>query len=95
MLDEKQLLQVGVGGILAVQVIRVVLDGVPKLLTAAKRGGNFIQTTGEKDPAFWQMEIRQAMREEVSTTILPILAQQTRILEKLAERDVCCKHCPD
>ena len=59
------LLQLGVGGIFAILVIRVVFDFLGK----QKRNGK----SGELDPAYWKQEFRAAVHDEVSP-----LADRTR-----------------
>lgn len=74
-------LQLGVGGIFAILVIRVVLDALPKL--SRKDGNGKASRSGDLDPAFWQMEFRAAVREGIDTS--PTMARQTEILSAIKE----------
>ena len=53
-------MQIGVGGTFAILVIREVLTFVSK---KSKPNG----TSGEKDPAYWQMEFRDAVKQELQS----------------------------
>ena len=59
------LVQLGVGGIFAVLVIRIVLDFLGK----SKRNGS----SGSMDPAYWKQEFHVAVHDEVTP-----LAERTR-----------------
>src|SRR5689334_10684890 len=69
-------------GLLAERLFDLIVK--PRLRTkeeqAAKRG----DTSGEKDPAFWKQEFRSAVDEKLDQRVMPILENQTRILESLA-----------
>lgn len=41
-------------------------------------------SSGDKDPAFWQQEFRAAIDEKLEQRVIPILEKQTSILESLA-----------
>lgn len=41
-------------------------------------------TSGDKDPAFWRAEFRQAIDEKLDQRIMPLLEKQTEILESVA-----------
>ena len=62
--------ELGVGGIFAILVIRIVLEFLGK----SKRNGK----SGEMDPAYWKHEFRTAVRDEVAP-----MAERTR--EELRE----------
>lgn len=73
--------QVCLGGMFAIQVIRLVLERLPGII-GGKNGG---KKSGDMDPAFWQLEMREAVREGMSSTITPILERQTEILSDIKE----------
>ena len=62
--------QLGVGGIFAILVIRIVFDFLGK----SKRNGS----SGALDPAYWKQEFRTAVRDEIAP-----LAERSR--EELRE----------
>ena len=57
--------EIGIGGIFAILVIRIVLDFLGK----SKRNGS----SGALDPAYWKQEFRTAVHDEVAP-----LAERTR-----------------
>lgn len=56
--ESSLLTEIGVGGIFAILVIRMVLEYLGK----EKRNGK----SGEKDPAYWQQEFRAAVDDETA-----------------------------
>jgi hypothetical protein len=50
----------------------------------ASRISSLANTSGEKDPAFWQREFRGAIDEKLDQRIIPILENQSKILESQA-----------
>ena len=75
-MSDQALLQVGVGGILAILIIREVLNFLRARPDASDRAG-------DASPEYWQAEARKAMTEVMVTIIVPILATQTTILTEL------------
>ena len=67
--------QLGVGGIFAILVIRIVLDFLGK----SKRNGK----SGELDPAYWKQEFRAAVRDEVREDMREIKSMLGKILDRL------------
>jgi hypothetical protein len=47
-----------------------------------RRNGN--ETSGAQDPAFWKQEFRSAVDEKLDQRVMPILDNQSKILESLA-----------
>lgn len=80
-------MQLGVGGILAVQIIRTVLESMPNILKANGNGNGDgkVQKSGDMDPAYWHLEVRNAVKEGLAVTAIPVLERQTQILEDIKE----------
>ena len=72
------LTQIGVGGIFALLVIREVLA-----FLNVRKQANGRMTAGEHTAEFWQADQRKAVAETISITVLPILANQTAILNEM------------
>lgn len=70
-------LQLGVGGIFAVMLIREVLNYL------TKRNGHRTEgiTSGEKSVEFWHQEIEGIVREVFISQLLPELQRQTDLLK--------------
>ena len=81
---EPTLTGLGVGGvvlILALKEIRAILAE----RAGRKNGNGTVGTSGSKSPEFWQAEFRSAMTESFVNTALPVLTQQTKILEEIRD----------
>ena len=78
--------QVGIGGTLALLVLKEVFGYVKSVKLNGNGNGNGRSTTsGDKPPEFWQMEFRRANTESLNATIVPILNNQTDILKEMAK----------
>lgn len=80
---ENNLVEIGVGGIIAVQIIKTVLD----FLSRQRNTDKIIKTvsngaSGEKDVSYWELKITTIVRGE----ILPMHDTLLRI-EKLLEKN--------
>ena len=74
------LIQLGIGGALAILMIREVF----KFLTDRKqKNGN--GSAGTKSVEFWQAQQRMAVREVLTELISPFLTTQTEILRRIHE----------
>jgi len=56
----------------------------PKMRTKEERQARAGETSGEKDPAFWEKKFGQIFDEKLDQRVLPILEKQTSIQESLA-----------
>lgn len=74
------LMQLGVGGIVALLVIREVLGFLNK---RKENGQKKERVAGEMSPEFWQADYRKAVTEVVASIVVPILASQTSILSEM------------
>ena len=72
--------QIGVGGVFALLIVRLVLDFLSK--QKSKNG-----SAGDKPVEFWEGTFRKINKESLNETIVPILQQQTRILEAIQVSD--------
>ena len=73
------LIQLGIGGALAILIIREVF----KFLTDRKQKEN--GSAGTKSVEFWQAQQRTAVREVLTELISPFLTTQTEILRRIHE----------
>lgn len=71
------LTQIGVGGVFALLVIREVLS----FLKSRKNGST--KLAGELTSDYWQAEQRKATSEIIIAIVVPILSNQTAILNEL------------
>ena len=76
-MNEQLLLQLGVGGIFTVLVLRTVFEF---LLKGKRSNGN---TAGDRSVEFWQTQSSDNLKNQIATNILPLLERQTNILEEL------------
>ena len=70
--------EIGVGGILALLIIREVLT-----FLKTRKMSSRPNTAGDLSPDYWQGEQRKAMTEVILTIVVPILTNQTTILAEL------------
>jgi len=76
--------QIGVGGLLAVFILREVFKFILEFVSKKKANGQRQElNAGERPVEFWQAEHRKAIGEIVVALIVPILANQTRILDEM------------
>ena len=78
--DRDNLTQIGVGGILALLIIREVLRFLAGRKPKPDNG-----SAGTKSVEFWQAQQRTAVREVLGDLIAPFLATQTDILRRIQE----------
>lgn len=74
-------IQIGIGGLFALMVIREVL-GFLKTRSNGKRS-SVEHTAGDLSPEFWQADSRKAVAEVIAITVVPMLAAETAILAEL------------
>ena len=74
---DQTLVNLGVGGALALLVIREVLTFLKNRSLAGQR------TAGDQSPEFWQAEQRRAVTDVVVNVVVPILTRQNSILNEL------------
>lgn len=74
--------QLGVGGIIALLVIREVLSFLSK---RKENGRRQFLSIGEMSPEHWLAEQRKVATDVLVTVIVPILANQTSILAEKVE----------
>lgn len=72
------LLQLGVGGMFGILVIREVLTFL-KTRRAAPT-----ETTGEKSVEYWHLSISKIVTDAIGSSILPVLERQTQILGEMS-----------
>ena len=75
----ERLWQLGLGGIVAILLIREVLTYL-KTLKSTRNGQ---KAAGDLTPEYWQTEQRKAITEVVVTVVVPILTSQATILAEL------------
>lgn len=68
----------GVGGILVVFIVR-------ELFAYLKAREQKNDRSGDKDPAFWQMEFKKAVEEGIAKAVVPLLAKQNELLDELLQ----------
>ena len=79
-----QLFQVSVGGAVALLILREVFQ----FLKGRRNGAPQPATTaGGLSSEFWQAEQRRAISDVLAATVLPILANQTKILSDLKDAE--------
>lgn len=77
------LTQVGVGGLLALLVLREVFQFLKTRRHASHDNGAAIKTAGDFPPEYWQNEQRKAIADVVITVVVPLLTGQATILNEL------------
>lgn len=75
-MDAQYLTNIGIGGTLALLIIREVLG----FLKGRKNGHT---SAGDKSPEYWENANRHIMSQVIVSTVEPILLQQTKILDEL------------
>lgn len=77
------IVQIGVGGIFALMVIKEVLTFILNFSRNKKNGNGKI--AGDQSIEYWQAEQRKAVIEVFTTVVIPILSNQTLILNELRQ----------
>jgi hypothetical protein len=79
--------QVGVGGLFAILVLREVRAMVGEFRIGRRNGNGpgSRGSSGEKSPEFWQSEMRKAAVEAFAMTATPALTQQTELLREIRD----------
>lgn len=72
------ILQIGVGGVLALLIIREVLRFLKQ-----RQPASGAVSAGAQSPEYWQAEQRKAITDVVVSIVVPILSNQNAILNEL------------
>ena len=78
------LAQLGIGGVVAILVIREVLK-----FLARPKNGNGGQSAGQKSVEFWQNEHRTTIKDSMNDILRPFLSNQIELLREI--RDLSAK----
>lgn len=79
----ENLTQVGVGGLLALALIKMVLEFLGKQKTPNAHHANGNGTAGSKSTEYWQIECRKIVAEVLATNVVPILVAHSQSLKNL------------
>ena len=83
---DDQLIHVGLGGAVALLLLRECLQFIAKLKPSIRSNGN-TNKAGDKPPEYWEQKNRE-IAVDVQRPVLTILERQTDILAKIHETNV-------